>query len=1309
MQPGPKRVVRNPLTSVGNDAVQATTRPAAANPLFAAPDPLGAVPPNPLAGGGGGSASSTRPAPSPLARAQQQPNPLAPQQQQQQVANAAMQQEAQRRQQLMAQQQEQQRRQQQMQQEQQQRQHQEELQRRQQQEQYQRQQLLEQQQKLQRQQEELQQQRLEPPPRTTTTGGPGGRSSANDSPLASPPPQRSPQPQDHSTQQLKPQPPPPNIPPMQEGGRGARGTTAGSVDRVRALVNSVISASIVRAETKSGLLQSHTTYVIKVNDFGREYEVERRFTDFETLHSDLSRICGTDALPRMPERGWGTSTDPNTVEERKPKLNVLLQACLANKEALFEKSNILWNFLDLTLPSIFCTRAILHGFNFCSNNLIGDLRSSVDQHTTSNSTQGEGDGQRSSKEATPHQPRGTTSTSADNASTRNIKVVSKDLVFFFAQLHKLAADAKYETERYRLEHATMFKIVLGLLEEVEPGEQGSVAAEPDRPPVSPKPAAEDLGGEQQFVRAERGEGGGAGAGSGGAAGSSSFFSSGGATSSTGAAGASTSTGTTSKHGSDQVIAACAEILGHTLRKSEASRTLFLKDKGIEKLFRVIRKEKILNLRVKRVFSSLLSCVGGDTLGEALASALVSDPAADAKPGARTKPKLLEVLTDLADSSRDASFHDFLSKMLWFVWDCESVQNFFVDQGLFLLSRLFVVNSVITRLYTALMFGVMLTNHLLDERKRTRVEEGLCQLMHELEPLAFMGQLRAAQQSAGDVDPHEQALANGASANGLANGDHSQATMITGLLNKYVPGAAAGDADGRRDSTSTEASGVVVGNSAASSSTMDPGLRAFHSELMQIGNLQSSLIKIHSCLADTGNVVAAKLALYVLREARLRPEYLCRFFPALRPWVVHEIAGHPEAQCVAADILLEMTLQPASHYADKAVGGGEGAGEESMIPWYFQDGELETALHKALMRKVEFESGMLRQHLEQAAQMMNAQLEFSAQRMLIQPPRSLVLHFEKSRQATSPHLGGEQSFFAPLEQQMADYERSRAHLKAASEAAVRAKGGVTSTTEQVSGGKLAKMVPKLPLGMTESMQQLGKMCESSQSQFFEASQRSEELARLEAAAKTADEEVKEAEMQVGKLQGERSTQQMQLQEKKLQLSKLQHQLWEAKMQGGNQGEIEGHAANLQKEIASLEERDAAGEGARVSAEGQARAATEKRAQLLEQLLHQREACRTGNVTQLRDSLLQQKNKLVGPFRKFHREWEAVSQELLRAHATQAQFHQKLRDLARALQGEQRERAALGTALARTRDELSHFEQALLVNDHGLEEVTTSLLY
>lgn len=103
---------------------------------------------------------------------------------------------------------------------------------------------------------------------------------------------------------------------QQQGGSSS--SAANSPNVIHRLLSTVVTAEIVRTDVKSTMVGTHTVYVIKVNDFDKTKEVERRFDDFNNLHQELSRICGADALSPLPEKGWFKSTDAETVAVRKP-------------------------------------------------------------------------------------------------------------------------------------------------------------------------------------------------------------------------------------------------------------------------------------------------------------------------------------------------------------------------------------------------------------------------------------------------------------------------------------------------------------------------------------------------------------------------------------------------------------------------------------------------------------------------------------------------------------------------------------------------------------------------------------------------------------------------------------------------------------------------------------------------------------------------------------------------------------------------------------------------------------------------------
>jgi len=122
-----------------------------------------------------------------------------------------------------------------------------------------------------------------------------------------------------------------------------------------------VTAFISETDTKSTLggLQAHTTYKIEVNDFGRVSSVERRYDDFNNLHGELVRICGEANLPPMPKKQIFGSLDSSTVEQRKPQLEKIVQAMLKQQEALLERQNLLWNFLEVPLAAVACTRFLI--------------------------------------------------------------------------------------------------------------------------------------------------------------------------------------------------------------------------------------------------------------------------------------------------------------------------------------------------------------------------------------------------------------------------------------------------------------------------------------------------------------------------------------------------------------------------------------------------------------------------------------------------------------------------------------------------------------------------------------------------------------------------------------------------------------------------------------------------------------------------------------------------------------------------------------------------------------------------------------
>lgn len=85
---------------------------------------------------------------------------------------------------------------------------------------------------------------------------------------------------------------------------------------------------------------------LKVNDFGRQVEVQHRYDDFAKLHEALSVIPGI-SLPSLPPKAMFGGNDPRIVEERRPILEKLAKECVENEVALADERDLVCKFLDM--------------------------------------------------------------------------------------------------------------------------------------------------------------------------------------------------------------------------------------------------------------------------------------------------------------------------------------------------------------------------------------------------------------------------------------------------------------------------------------------------------------------------------------------------------------------------------------------------------------------------------------------------------------------------------------------------------------------------------------------------------------------------------------------------------------------------------------------------------------------------------------------------------------------------------------------------------------------------------------------------
>lgn len=110
------------------------------------------------------------------------------------------------------------------------------------------------------------------------------------------------------------------------------------------------------------MIKSFTVYIVHVSDFGRSYQIERRFDDFAKLHAELVDTDG--GIPPIPEKKMWASTDAQTVAERRPAFEKILRYMLRSEECVMEKGQIVWKFLEMPPPAVVAAR-----YMFKSNRL----------------------------------------------------------------------------------------------------------------------------------------------------------------------------------------------------------------------------------------------------------------------------------------------------------------------------------------------------------------------------------------------------------------------------------------------------------------------------------------------------------------------------------------------------------------------------------------------------------------------------------------------------------------------------------------------------------------------------------------------------------------------------------------------------------------------------------------------------------------------------------------------------------------------------------------------------------------------------
>mmetsp|Transcript_126128 Transcript_126128/g.318337 ORF Transcript_126128/g.318337 Transcript_126128/m.318337 type:complete len:1019 (-) Transcript_126128:74-3130(-) len=147
-----------------------------------------------------------------------------------------------------------------------------------------------------------------------------------------------------------------------DSGPAAASTVPGAAGEAQ--MKSPVQIRISNTEERSSMLKSFTVYIVQISDFGRSYQIERRFDDFAKLHTDL--VTYDSNLPPLPEKKMWASTDASTVAERKPAFEKILRYMLRSEEIVMEKSQALWKFLEMPPPGVVAARYMFktHRLNY---------------------------------------------------------------------------------------------------------------------------------------------------------------------------------------------------------------------------------------------------------------------------------------------------------------------------------------------------------------------------------------------------------------------------------------------------------------------------------------------------------------------------------------------------------------------------------------------------------------------------------------------------------------------------------------------------------------------------------------------------------------------------------------------------------------------------------------------------------------------------------------------------------------------------------------------------------------------------------
>ncbi|CAJ1427540.1 unnamed protein product [Effrenium voratum] len=137
-----------------------------------------------------------------------------------------------------------------------------------------------------------------------------------------------------------------------------------------------VTVSIPRTETGRGFLGVSTAlYVVEVRALDESHELHLPFEDFEKVHADFAQLFKSFpsevrkklsyALPPLPGVTWYAYDSPRTLDDRRQKLDALLQGLLQQREVLQDADERLWRFLQLGQAVRAALRLLVTGFVDC--------------------------------------------------------------------------------------------------------------------------------------------------------------------------------------------------------------------------------------------------------------------------------------------------------------------------------------------------------------------------------------------------------------------------------------------------------------------------------------------------------------------------------------------------------------------------------------------------------------------------------------------------------------------------------------------------------------------------------------------------------------------------------------------------------------------------------------------------------------------------------------------------------------------------------------------------------------------------------